>query len=375
MDFNSEINPGPLEVGFDYCHIIPATVDRVPSVWIENHRVVNLDPADPIRVSYQSNFGNEPTGLDHPELLRYKADKQHSGSILNGISRIGFQSGGKTATFLDEELPDTVVAKASDFIASNRNHPFFLKVGLFEPHVPRSVKSEFKGASKSGLRGDVIQQADWQVGRVLAALEESGLANDTIVILTSDNGPVLFDGYHDRAVEELNGHRPAGPWSGWKYLVREGGCRVPFIIRWPSHAKPGVRTELICLTDLVATMAALTGREVPAGAAVDSINQLPVILGTAQHPPRTSVVLQGISGALAFRQGDWKLMIGNADKAPRGIGSGADPADSRFVSAVIRHDRLHHLPDDPGENHDRSAEFPARVSQMRAALSQIQAAH
>ena len=201
VDFNGEIRPGPLEIGFDYCHIIPATVDSVPSFWIEDHRVVNLDPADPIRVSYQESIGDEPTGLERPDLLRVKADKQHSGGIHNGISRIGFQSGGKSARFIDEELPDTVVAKSSAFIAAHKDQPFFLHIGLFEPHVPRTVKPEFAGACGSGLRGDVIQQADWQIGRVLAGLDEAGVTDNTLVVLTSDNGPVLFDGYHDRSAE------------------------------------------------------------------------------------------------------------------------------------------------------------------------------
>jgi hypothetical protein len=135
IDFNGEVKPGPLEIGFDYCHIIPATVDRVPSVWIENHRVVNLDPADPITVSYQKNIGSEPTGLERPDLLKQQADEQHAGGIHNGISRIGFQSGGMAARFIDEELPDTVVAKSSAFIAAHKDKPFFLYVGLFEPHA------------------------------------------------------------------------------------------------------------------------------------------------------------------------------------------------------------------------------------------------
>jgi arylsulfatase A-like enzyme len=373
LDFNGEIKPGPLEMGFDYCHIIPATVDRVPSVWIENHRVVNLDPADPLKVSYEENFADEPTGLEQPDLLRYGADKQHSGSIHNGISRIGYQSGGKAARFIDEELPDTVVAKAAAFIVENKERPFYLNVGLFEPHVPRTVKPEFEGASGSGLRGDTIQQADWQIGQILKVLDEQGLTGETIVILTSDNGPVLYDGYQDRAIEELNGHRPAGPWSGWKYLVKEGGCRVPFVLRWPGNAKPGTRTEMICLTDIVATMAALTGSGLPPGVAVDSMNQLPVILGTTQNPVRTSVVLQGVSGAMAFRDRDWKLILRNGKKATAGIGAGADSEDNRFATGNNPGDQLYNLAEDPGENRDRALEFPQRVAEMRASLAKIQA--
>ena len=120
VDFNGEVKPGPLEIGFDYCHIIPATVDRVPSVWIENHKVRNLDPADPIEVSYLTNLSDEPTGLERPDLLKQGADKQHSCTIINGISRIGYMKGGKSARFKDEELASTVVAKSIDSSSSTR---------------------------------------------------------------------------------------------------------------------------------------------------------------------------------------------------------------------------------------------------------------
>jgi arylsulfatase A-like enzyme len=372
VDFNGEIKPGPLEVGFDYCHIIPATVDRVPSVWVENHHVANLDPSDPIKVSYQEKIGDEPTGIERPNLLRYGADKQHSGGIHNGISRIGYQSGGKAARFTDEQLPDTVVAKSTAFIASNKDKPFFLYVGLFEPHVPRTVKPEFAGSSKTGLRGDVIQQADWQVGKILAALDEHKLADDTIVILTSDNGPVLFDGYDDKAIDELKDHRPAGPWTGWKYLVQEGGCRVPFIVRWTAKTKPGVRTQMLCLTDIFATAAKITGRKIPARAAADSINMLPVLLDPAKPSARSSVVLNGVAGAIAFREGDWKLHLANTKKPAKDIGSGADDKDSRFARANSAKDMLFNLAEDPGENHDLSASFPEHVEAMKKRLKSIQ---
>jgi arylsulfatase A-like enzyme len=372
VDFNGEIKPGPLELGFDYCHIIPATVDRVPSVWIENHRVVNLDPADPIKVSYEKNISTEPTGIERPDLLKYQADKQHSCGIHNGISRIGYQSGGKAARFIDEELPDTVVAKSTAFIAANKDKPFFLYVGLFEPHVPRSVKSQFAGSSKTGLRGDVIQQADWQVGKILAALDEHKLTDDTIVVLTSDNGPILFDGYHDNAIEDLKDHRPAGPWTGWKYLVQEGGCRVPFIVRWPARIKPGVRMEMLCLTDFFATAASITEHKIPTQAAVDSMDQLPVLLNEANQPKRTSVVMTGVAGAMAYREGDWKLHLANTRKPAEDIGSGADSKDNRFASANSGKDMLFNLAEDPGENHDLSARFPERVEAMEKQLKSIQ---
>ena len=374
IDFNGEVKPGPLEIGFDYCHIIPATVDRVPSVWIENHRVANLDPADPIIVSYQKNISTEPTGLERPDLLIQQADEQHSGGIHNAISRIGYQSGGKAARFIDEELPDTVVAKSAAFIAAHKEKPFFLCVGLFEPHVPRTVKPRFAGASGTGLRGDVIQQADWQVGQILEALAKHQLSDDTLVIFTSDNGPILFDGYEDGSVEDLKTHTPAGPWSGGKYLVKEGGCRVPFIVRWPAKMKPGIRSEMLCLTDIPATMASVTGQENPANILIDSIDQLPTFLAASGNPARTSVVLQGISGAIALRDGDWKFIKSNIDQSINDMGSGAKATDPRFALAITRNDQLFNLAEDPGENHDLSTQFPERLEAMKKQLQSIQAA-
>ncbi|NBS84282.1 MAG: arylsulfatase, partial [Verrucomicrobia bacterium] len=290
VDFNREVKPGPLEVGFDYCHIIPATVDRVPSVWIENHKVRNLDPVDPITVSYLTNISDEPTGLEHPELLtrygadkqqtglehpelltRYGADKQHACTIINGISRIGYMKGGHSARFKDEELPETVVAKSVEFIEKHKDAPFFLEVGLFEPHVPRVAAPPFVGKSGCGLRGDVIEQIDWEVGEIMKTLDRLKLADNTLVIFSSDNGPILFDGYFDRSEEDLNGHQPTGGLRGWKYLTYEGGCRVPLIARWPKQIKPRVSDQLFSLVDVYATVAQLTGQELKAGTAPDSL--------------------------------------------------------------------------------------------------------
>jgi arylsulfatase A-like enzyme len=372
IDFNGEVKPGPLEIGFDYSYIIPATVDRVPSVWIENHRVVGLDPTDPIQVSYQKNISQEPTGLERPDLLRQQADEQHSGGIHNGISRIGYQLGGKVARFIDEELPDTVVAKSSAFIKANKGKPFFLFVGLFEPHVPRIAKPQFAGSSGTGLRGDVIQQADWQVGEILAVLDKYNLADDTIIIFSSDNGPILFDGYEDRSVEDLRTHSPAGPFSGGKYLVKEGGCRVPFIVCWPRKIKPGIQSQMVCLTDILATMASETNQKVPENIAIDSIDQLPTFLGATDKPARTSVVLQGISGAMALREGDWKFIKANADKSINDMGSGAKSTDPRFALAITKSDLLFNLAQDPGEKQDLSTQFQERLEAMSNKLKFIQ---
>ena len=372
VDFNGEIKPGPLEVGFDYSYIIPATVDRVPTVWIENHRVVGLDPADPIKVSYLTNIGDEPTGLERPDLLKQKADKQHSNTIINGISRIGYMEGGKAARFKDEELPATVIAKSVDFIERHKDVPFFLEVGLFEPHVPRVVAPPFVGMSECGVRGDVIAQIDWQVGKITAALDRLHLATNTLVILTSDNGAILFDGYYDRSAEDLNGHQPTGGLRGWKYSVFEGGCRVPFIARWPQRIQPRVTHQMFNLVDCHATLASLLGQPAPGAIAPDSIDLSAVLLGTTTNNIRNDTVLHGISDILALRQGDWKYIPANAKGMTTGTG-GADASDARFAPARLVEPQLFNLSTDPDEKTNIIKEHPAKAAGLQQRLNDIQA--
>jgi arylsulfatase A-like enzyme len=371
VDFNREVKPGPLEVGFDYCHIIPATVDRVPSVWIENHKVRNLDPADPITVSYLTNISDEPTGLEHPELLtQYGADKQHACTIINGISRIGYMKGGHSARFKDEDLPKTVVAKSVEFIEKHKDAPFFLEVGLFEPHVPRVAAPPFVGKSGCGLRGDVIEQIDWEVGEIMKALDRLKLADNTLVIFSSDNGPILFDGYFDRSEEDLNGHQPTGGLRGWKYLTYEGGCRVPLIARWPQRIKPRVSDQIFSLVDVYATVAQLTGQELTAGAAPDSLDLSSVLLGKTKKNLRDYTVLHGIGG-LALRQGDWKYIPATEKMKPGGMGSGANSADARFAAATIPEPLLFNLAKDPNETTNLTAKHPDKAAELAKELNII----
>jgi arylsulfatase A-like enzyme len=371
VNFNGDVNPGPLEIGFDYCHIIPATVDRVPSVWIENHKVIGLDPVDPIEVSYVKNIGDAPTGLKRPDLLtRFGADEQHSCMIINGISRIGYMKGGHSARFKDEELPKTVVAKSVEFIEKHKDAPFFLDVGLFEPHVPRVAAPPFVGKSGSGLRGDVIEQIDWEVGEIMKALDRLKLADNTLVIFSSDNGPILFDGYFDRSEEDLNGHQPTEGLRGWKYLTYEGGCRVPLIARWPQQIKPRVSDQLFSLVDIYATVAQLTGQELTAGAAPDSLDLSSVLLGKTKKNVRDNTVLHGIGG-LALRQGDWKYIPATEKMKPGGMGSGANAADPRFAAANIPEPLLFDLSTDPNETKNVITSHPKKAAELAKELNTI----
>lgn len=371
VDFNSRVGPGPGEVGFDYSYIIPATVDRVPSVWIENGHVVGLDPADPIRVSYRRDLGEEPTGLDRPDLLKQRADRQHSGTIINGISRIGYMAGGRTARFRDEELTSTVVRQSVGFLEAQRARPFFLYVGLFEPHVPRVAEPPFAGKSELGVRGDVIEQFDWAVGEIMAALDRLGLADNTLVILSSDNGPVLFDGYFDGAQESVKDHRPAGGLRGWKYLVYEGACRVPLIARWPARIKPRVSDQIFSLVDVYATVAAVTGGPAPGAVAPDSLDLSAVLLGQNQANGRDHAVLHGIADSLAIRVGDWKYIPANPRPGAAGIGSGANPSDPRFADRFIGEPLLFNLAEDPGETRNVIGQHPAKAAELADRLRDI----
>ena len=368
VDFNGDVEPGPLEIGFDYCHIIPATVDRVPSVWIENRRVTNLDPADPIAVSYLSNISDEPTGIDRPDLLKQRADKQHSCTIINGISRIGYMKGGTSARFKDDELASTVVAKSVEFIEQHKNTPFFLSVGLFEPHVPRVAEKPFVGTSDCGVRGDVIEQVDWEVGEIMKVLHRLELAANTLVIFSSDNGPILFDGYYDRSVEDLNGHQPTAGLRGWKYLTFEGGCRVPFIAHWPQRIKPRVSGQFFSLVDIYATVAGLIRQELKPNDAPDSLDLSAVLLGTTGTNVRDHTVLHGIGG-LALRQGDWKFIPATAGAG--GMGSGANAADARFAAATIPEPLLFNLADDPQETSNVIAHHPEKADELAKQLESL----
>jgi arylsulfatase A-like enzyme len=309
LDWNGDIRPGPLEIGFDYCFIMPATGDRVPCVYLENHRVAGLDPRDPIEVSYVKKVGNEPTGREHPELLKMavRAGQGHDDTIVNGIGRIGFMSGGKAARWNDETLAATLTAKACAFIEKHKEGPFFLYFATHDIHVPRVPAPQFRGSSGCGVRGDVIQQFDWSVGEVAKTLDRLGLAKNTLLIVTSDNGPVLMDGYDDDADQDFKGLFPAGPLRGGKYTIWEGGTRVPWIGRWPGHIKAGAKSEaLICQVDMLASFAALAGAKAPLGAGQDSMNLLTAMLG--ETPRGRGHLVEHSMNLTALRRGYWKYI-------------------------------------------------------------------
>lgn len=309
QDWNAELDWTPRDIGFDYHYLMAATADRVPCVFIEQGHVVNHDPDNPIYVSYSSNFAGEPTGQNNPELLtKMRSSHGHNQSIVNGIGRIGYMKGGGRAVWRDEDLADSIIAKSVQFMAENKDNPFFMYLCTNDPHVPRYPADRFRGKSVMGLRGDVILQLDYTVGKIARALDSLGIAENTMIIITSDNGPVLDDGYVDQAAELLGNHKPAGPWRGGKYSAFEAGTVVPFIVNWPARIREGkVSNALISHIDNVATMAALVGVEVPLGAAYDSQDHLSTWLGE-DSKNREYVAKMAQSRSLSLRVNRWKYI-------------------------------------------------------------------
>lgn len=303
VDWNARITPGPNEVGFDYSYIMAATQDRVPTVYIKNGHVDNLDPNDPIAVSYEENFEGEPTGKDSPEMLEMKWHHGHNNSIVNGIPRIGFMQGGESAKWVDEDMADHFLAEAKAYIKKHKDEPFFLYYAMQQPHVPRTPHPRFVGASGMGPRGDAIVEADWCVGEFVKALKEEGLLENTLLIFSSDNGPVLNDGYYDDAVELIGDHQPNGPLRGGKYSLFEAGTRVPFITFWPGVIEAGSSSALVSQIDFFNSIAALVGSDAQVP---DSQNLLDVFMGKSDEG-RENLILEATTRT-ALRHGDWILI-------------------------------------------------------------------
>jgi arylsulfatase A-like enzyme len=357
IDWNGEIAPGPLEIGFDYSFIIPATGDRVPCVYVENRRVAGLDPKDPIQVSYSKPVGNDPTGRDRPDLLKMKLSHGHDQTIVNGISRIGYMSGGNAARWVDQDMARTLAGKAASFIERSKAGPFFLYFATHDVHVPRVPHQKFKGSSQCGVRCDALRQLDWCVGEVMSALDRRKLTDNTLLIFTSDNGPVIDDGYADGAVEQLGDHTPAGPLRGGKYSIYEGGTRMPFLVSWPARIKPGVSSALISQVDLVASFAALAGQRLAESAGPDSLNVLPALIGDSKQG-RDHLVEH--AQGLALRKGPWKLIPARPQAAGK---KGKDGAPLE----------LYDLTQDLGEMRNIAAGNPRIVEEMAAMLEKLRA--
>lgn len=364
VDWNGSVSPGPNDIGFDYSFLIPATGDRVPCVYVEQDRVVGLDLNDPIQVSYTNPFEGEPTGITHPELVRMGADTQHSQAIVNGISRIGYMTGGEAALWTDEEFPFAMNEKSNDFIAQNKDKPFFLYYAFHDIHVPRLPHPKFIGQSKMGPRGDAIVQMDWCVGQIKSMLEKHGVLDNTLIVFTSDNGPVLDDGYTDDAVEKLGDHNPSGPFRGGKYSAFESGTRVPTIAYWPGTISPGVSNALMTQTDLYASVAALIGHQLSPNEAPDSMNMIHAWLG---HSKQGREQMLEESFTLGLRSGNWKYIqpLSPKQDIPGWM------INKAIETGLMKQPQLYNLESDLGEQINLADQYPEKVEAFSNALKTI----
>ena len=354
VDWNKPITPAPADVGFDYSFIMAATGDRVPCVYVEDGKVRNLDPQDPIRVNYRGKtYPGEKTASTHPELLKpwgRPSNKQHADTIIDGISRIGHMCGGTSALWKDQDIADDITAAAERFITGCAGKPLFLYFCTNDIHVPRDPHSRFRGKSSLGIRGDVTLQMDDSLGRLMTALQQVGYKpEETLIIFTSDNGPVISDGYEDGARVDCAGHQPAHPWSGGKYTLLEGGTRVPFIVSWPGTIKPGINSALMCQMDIGRTLASLCNIEIPAGSMRDSENHLPALLGHTSSA-RTELVTQAFEAPrYALRSGQWKYI----------------PAFRRQPAGLFN------LATDPAEKHNLAPTQPDKAAELNTRLQEL----
>jgi arylsulfatase A-like enzyme len=360
VDWNQRVSPGPNEVGFDYAYILAATQDRVPTVYIENGHVVGLEADDPILVDYQNNFEGEPTGKDNQDMLKMMWHHGHNNSIVNGIPRIGFMKGGEKAKWIDEDMADEFLEKAQQYVRERKNEsdPFFLYYALQQPHVPRTPHPRFVGSSGMGPRGDVILEADWCIGEFMKTLEEEGLLENTLIIFSSDNGPVLNDGYYDDAVEKLGNHKPWGPLRGGKYSLFEAGTRVPFMTYWKGKINPGVSHALVSQLDIFTSLSKLVGSDKATG---DSMDMLAVLMGESDEG-REDLILEA-STRTALRSGDYVM-----------IPPHKGPAVNTFVNIELGNDseyQLYNLKEDIGQTKNLAASETELLEKLKQQFEEL----
>jgi arylsulfatase A-like enzyme len=366
IDWNGDVKPGPLEIGFDYSFLVPTTNDRVPCVYLKNHRVVNLDPADPISVNKRISPDQTayPDARRNPEAMTYYPSSHgHNHSVINGIGRIGTMYGGKSALWNDEMMGDVLLEQVERWLdghlAAKKDQPFFLFFPSQMIHVPRTPHPRYQGRTGLGYRGDAMVEYDETIGAVRKMLEERGLTKDTIIIFSSDNGPVYDDGYDDGTVVKTSkqevdqGHDASGPYRGGKYQIFEGGTRVPFIVSWPGTIEPGTSSALVSQTDFIRSFAQLLGVELPGGAAPDGLNSMDALLGKGAG---NRYLVEETGHQLALRDGDWKLIR---------FGDQRQKYKVRYA--------LYNLADDLGEQKNIMGQHPERAETMKILLDAIYA--
>jgi arylsulfatase A len=239
---------------------------------------------------------------------------------------------------------------------ARQKQPFFLYFALTSPHEPVVPSKDFQGKSGIAPIADFVMETDWAAGQVLRALDDAGVADDTVVIFTADNGHSHYTGWEKLVAA---GHQPSGPYRGHKGDIWEGGHRIPLVVRWPSRVEAGTRSpQMVCLTDLFATCSDILGTTLPAGGAEDSLSFLPVLRGE-KASQRKNVVNHSNSGEFAYRNGPWKLVFKM---------SGPNLEATRGKPTVAE---LYNLGADVAEQNDLSAKHPDVVTQLRAGLKAV----
>jgi arylsulfatase A-like enzyme len=359
--WNDSITPGPKQIGFDYSFIMAASADRVPSVFIENQRIVGISIDDPIQIDNSNKFNGEPTGKANPELLKLVPDESHDQAIVNGISRIGYMKGGRSALWEDENIADTIASKAVRFIENNKNHPFFLYFCTNDIHVPRVPHPRFTGQTFMGVRGDAIIEFDWSVSQIIDALKRLDLDKNTLIILSSDNGPVIEEGYQDQSREKLGNHTPGGQLRGGKYSAFEAGTRIPFLVSWPGKVNPGSSSAAISQVDLIATISALVKSPLPASSAPDSYNEISTWLGISNRN-RDFIIEQSL----------WTISL--VERQYKYIEPSAGPLRETSSRIELGNDpdpQLYNLKEDRGEQRNLARQYPSKVKVLAEKLKKI----
>lgn len=335
-DYSAPLIPGPMSNGFDYYFGIPASLDMPPYVYFENDKV--LSPAD-----FEVGNNGLPRGVAGGEAF------WRGGKIAEDYSHI-------------DVLPD-IANKTVSYINENAksSQPFFIYMPLPAPHQPWLPTEEFKGKSKAGVYGDFMAQVDSVVGQVLQAVENNSIAENTLIIFTSDNGSHWYDFDIEKYDHHANLH-----YRGRKGDIYEGGHRVPFVAQWPSKIPSGTTSkEIISLTDLMATVAAITEAKIPNNAGEDSYNILPALLQQPLNQPiRETTIMHSANGTFAIRKGDWKLIAG-----PNAGGFHLKQAKHYQELPQLQ---LFNLRDDPAETNNLYLKFPEKVNELTALLENTQ---
>jgi arylsulfatase A-like enzyme len=282
----------------------------------------------------------------------------HNNSVVNGIPRIGFMKGGKSAIWNDLNMSDHFLKKAKEYVKTHKKNPFFLYYAIQQPHVPRTPNPRFVGKSGMGPRGDVILEADWTIGEFIKTLEKEGILENTLIVFSSDNGPVINDGYYDDAVEKLGKHKPAGPLKGGKYSLFEAGTRVPFIVSWPKKIKPAVSEALVCQIDLMSSLASLVGSDVKT---TDSKNLINVFTGK-NNKGRKELVLEAFSKT-AFRKDDWAMIPPYKGASIYG--------DVNIELGNSKDYQLYNLKEDIGQKYNLAKSNPEKLNEMITSFEKI----